>query len=95
MATERKIVTLEAELKQAKKDYGDLTQAEAWKTVNQAAHSIEIAVVELSYSSKPRAMALVKIASKMRHDLENAIGPQPGYSSRTKVEVPSNVKKRK
>ena len=95
MSTEKKIVALEAELKQAKRDYGDLTQAEAWSVVNKAAHSIETAVVELSYSSKPRAMALVKLASKMRHDLEDVIGPQPGFSTRRTVEVPSNVKKRK
>ena len=85
MTVEQKISELELKLRKAKEELGDLTQEEAWNLVNRAAHSIENVAINYFYNSKSRAKAVVQIASKMRDDLEDAIGPQPGYGPRRTV----------
>ena len=83
---EKQIEKYELLLKKAHSNLGDITLKAAHKAINAAAHSIEKMVVESNHSFlKPRAKFLLKLASRMRNEAEDVLGPQPGYSPRKTI----------
>jgi hypothetical protein len=87
--SEKQIVELEEKLKNAQKEFGDLTLGETHALVNAAAHSLETAVVNRGYNSgKERSKFLLELARLMRNMTEDELGPQPGFSRRKIVPKP-------
>jgi hypothetical protein len=84
--TEKRIETLQKQLDKAKKEFGDVTLAEAHRMINYAASCLERTVTNGGYSfSKPRAKFLIDLAGKMRNDAEDALGPQPDFGPRKTI----------
>lgn len=79
-AQEEKAKQMEEAVRAYIKSLPDLTLEKTWNVVNQAAFSIERAVVESGISfTTPRIAFLIDMTSGMRRSAEKELGPQPGF----------------